>query len=148
MLSERQKLEGTLERPSTVVDPWADTAEAGLEQVEVGSQSSTELVPSDAEDADMVLVELPESTVACPVFDLSPRGSPASQQRGDSTPRGPPSVDPEEVPDSKRRRPRSCIKLLTSPVLRQSASFTKDGNFEDYEGDIFTTLSFGPLPIA
>ena len=83
-----------------------------------------------------MLVELPESSLACPVFDLSPAGSPASQQRGDTTPRGSPSVDPEDVPDSKRQRPRSCLKLLTSPVLRQSASFAPDGNFEDYEGRI------------
>ena len=60
------------EPAEAVVDPWANTAEAGMEQVEVGSQSSTELVPSDADDADLVLVDLPESTVACPVFDLSP----------------------------------------------------------------------------
>ena len=85
----------------------------------------------------MVVVDLPESTAACPVFDLSPGGSPSAQQRGDSTPRGPPSVDPEEVPESKRRRPRSGIRLLTSPVMRQAASFTKDGSFEDYEGRIF-----------
>ena len=120
-----------------VVDPWADTAEAGLEQVDVHSQSSTEVVLSDAEDEDMVVVDLPVSTAACPVFDLSPVGSPSAQQRGDSTPRGPPSVDPEEVPESKRRRPRSGIRLLTSPVMRQAASFTKDGSFEDYEGRIF-----------
>ena len=113
---------------------------AGTEQVEVESQSSTEVVASDAEDEDMVPVELPESSLACPVFDLSPAGSPASQQRGGTTPRGSPSVDPEDVPDSKRQRPRSCLKLLTFPVLRQSASFAPDGNFEDYEGESFPVL--------
>ena len=68
------------EVPAVVgVDPRADPAVVGIEQVEVGSQSSTKVVPSDAEDEDMVLVELPESSLACLVFDLSPAGSPASQ---------------------------------------------------------------------
>ena len=48
------------------VDPRADAAVAGSEQVEVESQSSTEVVASDAEDEDIVLVELPESSLACP----------------------------------------------------------------------------------
>ena len=61
------------EVPAVVgVEPRADAAVAGSEQVEVESQSSTEVVASDAEAEDIALVELPESSLACPVFDLSP----------------------------------------------------------------------------
>jgi hypothetical protein len=126
--------EGTAE---VVVDPWASTAEASLDHIEVESTSETDLVSSESEDVDAVMVELPESTASCQTFDLSPRGPQASHQ-GDETPlRGQLSVDPEEIPDSKRRRHRSRLKMLTSPVLRQAASFAADGLFEDYEGVIF-----------
>ena len=62
------RADAVTEVPAVVgVDPRADAAVAGTEQVDVESQSSTEVVASDAEDEDMVLVELPESSLACPV---------------------------------------------------------------------------------
>ena len=47
--------EGTAE---AVVDPWASTAEASLDQIEVKSTSETDLVSSESEDVDAVIVEL------------------------------------------------------------------------------------------
>ena len=135
--------EGTAE---AVVAPWANTAEASLDQIDVESTSATDLVSSESEDADAVIVELPESSAVCQIFDLSPRVSQALQQSEETPLRGPPSVDPEEIPDSKRRRPRSGLRLLTSPVLRQAASFAADGLFEDYEGMIFKRSASGLFP--
>ena len=97
------------------VDPRADPAEVGMEQVEIMSHSSTELIPSEAEDEEMVLVELPETTSGCVYHELSPADPPSADRGSEDTPRGPPSVDPEDEPENKRRRPRSCLKSLTSP---------------------------------
>ena len=105
--------------------------------MEIMSHSSTELIPSEAEDEEMELVELPETTSGCAYHELSPAGPPSADRCSEATPRGPPSVDPEDEPENKRRRPRSCLKWLTSPVLRQSIALPADGNFEDYEGMIF-----------
>ena len=97
-------------------------AEAGFELIELGDLTPVPTVlassESEASDADLVL---PESSPQ--FFDLSPRAHP--------------TMDPEEIPDSKRRRPRSILKLLTSPVMRQATSFAADGLFEDFEGAIF-----------
>ena len=100
-----------------------DPADASLEQIEVRSTSDTVLASSDSENSDAGFFEPPERSESCQVFDLSPRA--------------PPSMDPEEIPDSKRRRPRSILKILTSPVLRQAATFAADGLFEDFEVVIF-----------
>ena len=118
------------------------------------SHSSTELIPSEAEDEEMELVELPETTSGCAFYELSAADPPSADRCSEATPRGPPSMDPEDEPENKRRRPRSCLKWLTSPVLRQSCALSADGIFEDYEGMIFPRsasvicLSLGMVAMA
>jgi hypothetical protein len=51
--------------------------------------------------------------------------------------RDPPSEEAEDIPDSKRQRPRSVFRAFTSPVLRQATTFAEGGLFDDYEGLIF-----------
>jgi len=105
----------------TAVVPRVDTVEEGLAQMEIDAESDTEKFSLDSESHGTAGVEFPRSPI---------------------TPgRGPPSADPVDVPDSKRRRPRSCFRHLTSPVLRQAATFAADGTFEDYEGKIFARAS-------
>jgi hypothetical protein len=105
----------------TVVVPRVDTVEESLPQMELESESETEKFSSDSESHGTAAVEFTRNPI---------------------TPgRGPPSADPVDVPDSKRRRPRSCFRHLTSPVMRQAATFAADGTFEDYDGKIFARAS-------
>ena len=119
------------------VDPWANPTEAGIAEVEVKSQSSTELIDSDAEAEEIETVEIPDVTSVCAFYELSPADPPSADRCSEVPPRGPPSVDPEGESGNKRRRLRSCLRLLSSPVLRQATALPTDGNFEDYEGTIF-----------
>ena len=67
-------------------------------------------------------------------LDLSPADPPSPDRCEEDTHRGPPSPDPEVESESKRQRPRSCLRLLSSPVLRQATALPADGVFECYEG--------------
>ena len=103
-----------------VVDLWVGTVDEDLARMEI-VESATERFSSDSDSQELADVDLPESPI---------------------TPgRAPPSADPVGAPDSKRRRPRSCFRHLTSPVLRQAATLAADGTFEDYEGRIFARAS-------
>ena len=110
----------THESSEAAVDPRVDTVDEDLAQMEI-VESPTERVSSDSESQEPADVDLTE---------------------GPPTPgRTPPDTQPAGAPDSKRRRPRSCFRHLTSPVLRQAATLAADGTFEDYEGLIFARAS-------
>ena len=106
-------------------------ANIAQEEVEIRSHSSTELVASDPE-----VCELTESEgfAECEFFNL-PAADPPSPDRCEEEDRGgPPSPDPADQPDSKRQRPPSCLRCLSSPVLRQATALPPDGVFEGFAG--------------
>ena len=106
--------------------PPPGTTEAGIEEVEVRSHSSTEVIESDVEVQETATVELPGTTSGCAFFDNSPADPPSTDRCGEVPPRGPPSTDPEWESENKRRRPRSCLRLLSSPVPRQATALPTD----------------------
>ena len=114
--------------------------------MEVRSHSSTELIESDVEGQETAAVEVPDATPGCAFFNLSSADPPSPDRCEEYTHRGPPSPDPEVESESKRRRPRSCLRLLSSPVLRQATALPADGVFEDYEGLVFPRSASVTLP--
>ena len=104
---------------------YQDTA--GREDVEIMSRSSTEVIYSDREEH-WNTVEASDAATECEFFNL-PAADPPSPDRceGDDR-RGPPSPDPADQPDNKRPRPPSCLRWLSSPVLRQATALPSDGN--------------------
>ena len=50
------------------------------------------------------------------------------------------------IPENKRPRPRSCLHLLSSPVLRQATALPADGIFEYYEGLVIPRSASVTLP--
>jgi hypothetical protein len=58
---------------------------------------------------------------------------------------GPSSADPKDQPDSKRRRPLSCLRWRSTPVSRQASALPQNGIFEDFAGLV---LARSPSVIA
>ena len=100
--------------------------------MEIRSHSSTELTDSDLEGQE-AMVEVVDGAPQCEFFNLSPADPPSPDRCEGDTRRGPPSPDPAEQPDSKRRRHRSCVLRLSSSLLRQATALPLDGIFEYYE---------------
>ena len=99
----------THESSEAGVDPTVDAVEEDWAQMEL-VESPTERISSS------------ESEYEDGYFDTA---------EGPPTPgRAPPDTHPADTPDSKRRRPRSCFRHLTSPVLRQAASLAVDGTLK------------------
>ena len=97
------------------VDPRANPAEAGIEEVEVRSHSSTEQFESEPEAPEMGAAELPESASGCAFFALSPADPPSADRCGEAPLRGPPSTD---LKGSRRIRGEGLdLALGCSPPL-------------------------------
>ena len=127
------------------VDPRVNLIEAEYESVEIRSHFSTELIDSDLEGQDAV-VDVVDMAPECEFFNLSPADPPSPDCREGNTRRGPPSPDPAEQPDNKRRRPQSCVLRLSFPVLRQATALPTDGIFEYYEGLVIPRSASVLLP--
>ena len=129
--------------PPSNCAPWSSTMGAvgtGVthESSEAGADPRGGAVEEDL--AQMELVESPTERISS--SESENEGGYFDTAAGPPTPcRSPPDTHPADTPDSKRRRPRSCFRHLTSPVLRQAASLAVDGTFEDYDGLIFKRAS-------
>ena len=103
------------------VDFRVNLIEAEHDRVDVASQSSTELVDSDLEGQDAV-VEVVDGAPDCEFFYLFPADPPSPDRCAGDTRRGPPSPDPAEQPDNKRRRVDQPTVAAVAGVVSGTAS--------------------------
>jgi hypothetical protein len=129
--------------PPSNCAPWSSTMGAvGTGETHESSEAGAcPRVGAAEEDlAQMELVESPTERISS--SESESEGGYFDTAAGPPTPgRAPPDTHPADTPGSKRKRPRSCFRHLTSPVLRQAASLAVDGTFEDYDGLIFKRAS-------
>ena len=114
-------------------------AEDTIEEIEIKSQSSTEVVTSDAEIGEPTQQEAGKQDDS---FDplAADLVSPDRCEEEDAL-GGPSSADPKDQPDSKRRRPLSCLRWRSSPVLRQATALPQNGIFGDFAGLVLARSS-------
>ena len=118
----------------------SDNAEAVMEVVD-GIRLPTH-TPSDSEAELAKRKDSPQTDL----FDLWAPDSVSPDRCEEEPHAGQSSADPMDPPESKRQRPRSCLRWRSSPVLRQAAGLPHNGVFEDFAGLVLTRTATVILP--